>query len=455
MNWKEIHSIYFVGIGGIGMSALARYFLSHGKIVAGYDLTATELTTALQKEGIEIHFEDNADLLPNQIDLVIYTPAIPSSSILMKALKEKGLPIFKRAQILGELSKDKFTIAVAGSHGKTSVSAMLLHLLKSADIDCAALLGGIALNYQSNYVGGTSDILVVEADEYDRSFLQLHPDMAIITSIDTDHLDVYGSRENIVAVFKEFAERISKTGTLIQHKNDVALSGFENSISYAFSNENGAQVSNIESSKGNLVFDLHLNKIKVENCCLEAGALHNIENMLAAALVAEKLGADASQIRNGIASYKGVKRRFELIYQDESITYIDDYAHHPKEIETLIKAVRKLYPEEKITVFFQPHLYSRTKDLAFDFAQSLSLADVQFLLPIYPAREKAIPGVSSALIAEYMHRKNCQMIGISEIEAALQDCGQGVVLSVGAGDIDKQVAVIKNYFETRKPVERR
>lgn len=449
MNWEKIHNIYFVGIGGIGMSALARYFVSEGKQVSGYDLTQTELTKQLEKEGMQINFEDKAEFLPEQIDLVIYTPAIPASSKQMTALKERNLPIYKRAQILGLLSQEYFTIAVAGSHGKTSVSCMILHLLKTAGIDCTAILGGISSNYNSNYVAGSSNVLVVEADEYDRSFLQLSPDLAVVTSIDTDHLDIYGSRENLVSVFNEFAKKLPESGLLIQQKNDVGIER-EPTVKYAVENSEGPHIANLKSASGQLLFDFVLQELKVENCVLENGALHNAENMLAAALVAENQGAEIDKIRAAVATYKGVKRRFELVYKDELLTFIDDYAHHPKEIETLIKAVRKLYPGQIIHLFFQPHLYSRTRDLADEFALALGKADYQYILPIYPARELPIEGVTSAMIAEQISNETCSLIDINRIESVLEKCDKGVVLTVGAGNIDKQVSLVKTYLQNRK-----
>lgn len=450
MNWKDLDKIYFVGIGGIGMSALARFFHTQGKSVSGYDRTPTALTSQLQKEGIEINFEDKATHLPSDIKLWVFTPAIPASSVQLASLKERNVPLLKRAEVLGLLSKDYKTLAVAGSHGKTSVSAMLTHLLKSANIDCTALLGGIACNYNSNFIAGTSNVLVLEADEYDRSFLQLSPDLAIITSIDSDHLDIYGSRENILAAFNEFAGKVSKDGMLIYQKYDAALSSFPNAQEYAIADKEVAHVENIKQENGNLRFDLCLNTQTIENCSLEMGALHNVENMLAAALAAEFLGASAESIKAGIGTYKGVKRRFELVYKDTDIVIIDDYAHHPKEIETLLKAVRKLYPSKFISILFQPHLFSRTQDLAEEFAAALSLADRQILLAIYPARELPIEGVRSELIADFIEGETCQVIEMNEIEAALATCESGVILTVGAGDIDKQVQPIKTYFENRK-----
>lgn len=455
MNWEKIHRVFFVGIGGIGMSALARYFHANDKEVYGYDLTATELTSNLQAEGINIVFDDEAILLPDNIDLAIYTPAIPKNSNLLNALKESDIPLYKRAEVLGMLSKDYFTVAVAGSHGKTSVSTMITHLLKTGGIDCTAFLGGISINYNSNYVPGKSKVLVVEADEYDRSFLQLSPNIAVITAIDTDHLDIYGSKENITEAFYSFAEQVNMNGLLIEHYNDVVFnkSTTVSSIKYGLNNPEGPHVENIHSEEGELIFDLSLRDTKADECCLQNGALHNVENMLAASLVAEKLDVEPALIKQGVKSFRGVKRRFELIYSDEEYTYIDDYAHHPKEIEALINALRNLYPKKHITAIFQPHLYSRTRDLAEEFASALSLADSQIIMSVYPARELPIEGVSSALIADVLDRENCRMS--DDLLVQLENIENGVIVTIGAGNIDKQVPVIKKYLQSKKQLEKR
>lgn len=455
MNWEKIHKVFFVGIGGIGMSALARYFHANDKEVYGYDLTATELTSNLQEEGINIVFEDEVYLLPDNIDLAIYTPAIPKNSNLLNALKESEIPLYKRAEVLGMLSKDYFTVAVAGSHGKTSVSTMITHLLKTGGIDCTAFLGGISINYNSNYVPGKSKVLVVEADEYDRSFLQLCPNIAVITAIDTDHLDIYGSKENITEAFYSFAGQVNKSGLLIEHYNDVVFnkSTTVSSIKYGLNNPKGPHVENIHSEEGELIFDLSLNDTKVDECCLQNGALHNVENMLAASLVAEKLDVESALIKQGVKNFRGVKRRFELIYSDEEYTYIDDYAHHPKEIEALINALRNLYPKKHITAIFQPHLYSRTRDLAEEFASALSLADSQIIMSVYPAIELPIEGVSSALIADVLDRENCRMS--DDLLVQLENIENGVIVTIGAGNIDKQVPVIKKYLQSKKQLEKR
>jgi UDP-N-acetylmuramate--alanine ligase len=429
---KDLKNIYFLGIGGIGMSALAKYFIQSGKNVMGYDKVETDLTKELIAMGAQIHYEDKASLFPANIDLVVYTPAIPKDSVLWNHIQQSGIPIMKRSETLGLITKDKFTIAVAGSHGKTSVSSMISYVLQQCGIECSAFLGGISVNFGSNYVFGTEDIVVVEADEFDRSFLQLQPNLIVITSIDTDHLDIYGTKENIYIAFQEFVDKLDKNGILvINEKAAEFIQTDAEKIIYGFDNEE-FNATNVEVKEGFGMFDINEEEQKYK---LHFNGRHNIENALATVVVATLMDAEEQEIAKALSGFKGIKRRFEYLYEGKNAILIDDYAHHPTEIAAILQSVKEIYPFKKVTAIFQPHLFSRTKDLHLDFAAALDMADEVILLPIYPARELPIAGVSSALIQENMTTAS----RILEKEAVLEYIKKEeieVLVTIGAGDIN-------------------
>lgn len=429
---KDLKNIYFLGIGGIGMSALAKYFIQSGKNVMGYDKVESDLTKELIAMGAQIQYEDKASLFPANIDIVVYTPAIPKDSVLWNHIQQSGIPIMKRSETLGLITKDKFTIAVAGSHGKTSVSSMISYVLQQCGIECSAFLGGISVNFGSNYVFGTEDIVVVEADEFDRSFLQLQPNLIVITSIDTDHLDIYGTKENIYLAFQEFVDKLDKNGILvINEKAAEFIQTDAEKIIYGFDNEE-FNATNVEVNEGFGMFDINEEEQKYK---LHFNGRHNIENALATVVVATLMDAEEQEIAKALSGFKGIKRRFEYLYEGKNAILIDDYAHHPTEIAAILQSIKEIYPFKKVTAIFQPHLFSRTKDLHLDFAAALDMADEVILLPIYPARELPIAGVSSALIQENMTTTS----RILEKEAVLEYIKMEeieVLVTIGAGDIN-------------------
>jgi len=448
LDLTKIKKAYFIGIGGIGMSALARHFNSEGVQVFGYDKVQTELTTQLEKEGMRINYEDKAKNIPEGIDLVVYTPAIPKDHNQYNYFLQKNYTVKKRSEVLQELTQDKFTIAIGGSHGKTSVTTMIAHVLKSTGYDCTAFLGGISLNYNSNYLRGKNKVVVVEADEFDRSFLRLNPDIAVITAVDTDHLDIYGSLKNIEDAFVEFTQKVKQDGCVISQNKVAILPKVKNKklITYSFADSSAEYyVTNATLKKGSFTFDIS-GKDGEREMSLQIGGRHNVENALAAYCVARQLGIGKSKIKKAIAGFKGVKRRFEYVIKTKSFVFIDDYAHHPEEIRALLDAVRTIYPGRKITVVFQPHLYSRTKDLHKEFAASLDKADEVVLLDIYPAREKPLPGVSSEMIAREMKNQNRHVMSKEKLISFLKNKKPEVLLTVGAGDIDTLVNPIKKIF---------
>lgn len=412
---------YFLGIGGIGMSALARYFHQRGDRVSGYDRTETPLTRQLVAEGIPVHYQDNPALIPDGIDLVVYTPAVPTDTAEYQYLLEKGYPIKKRSQVLGEIARGKKCIAVAGTHGKTSTSSMIAHILSHTDAGCSAFLGGVSKNFNSNVlVNNDSEYVVVEADEYDRSFLQLTPHCAVITATDADHLDIYGTRENMVEAFRQFASQIHPDGTLVlkqgltlnphsdhddhpdhhDHTGPHSIEGVAaQMVSYtAHGIEADYYPWNVRNYNGNIFFDLRTPKGVYYDIELPNASLYNIENAVAAAAIVTTLGVNEHQLRYGLKTYAGVQRRFDYRIKRKDLIMIDDYAHHPQEIAACIESIRYLYPGKRVVGIFQPHLYSRTRDFADQFAQVLSTLDELIMLPIYPAREKPILGVTSSMI---------------------------------------------------------
>jgi UDP-N-acetylmuramate--alanine ligase len=449
-NINKISSIYFAGIGGIGMSALARCFNMRSVKVSGYDKTETALTKKLVEEGIEIHYEDDVNLLDKNADVVVYTPAIPSSHKELNYFKENNYTLLKRSDVLGLLTKDTFNICVAGTHGKTTTSAMIAHILKDSGFGCNAYLGGIAANYDTNFWQSENQVSVVEADEYDRSFLKLQPDVAIITAMDADHLDIYGTAENMEDAFIEFSTKIKSNGCLII-KHRLKRGGdfkINDTCTYSF-NDKAANihVENLQIKNGTYEFDIVNNFWTLKDVVLNMGGLHNIENVIAAIAIAKYLKIDDEKIKSAVASFAGVKRRFEYIIKTPELIFIDDYAHHPEELRALITGAKELFPQKKCTVIFQPHLFSRTQDLADGFAEVLSMANEAILLPIYPARELPIEGVTSEVILNKMLNKNKSIKGSTEVLEWLKNNKQEMLITAGAGDIDALVQPIKRIIE--------
>ncbi len=458
MDLKQYDSIYFLGIGGIGMSALARWFKHKGWRVAGYDRTATPLTHELIEEGMEIHFEDRVELIPgyvsNEKTLVVYTPAIPKNHVEHAYLKRNGFNIVKRAEVLGILTKNYRTVAVAGTHGKTTTSSLIAHVLKEAGTNMVAFLGGITTNYESNLVMQgevTADTWVVaEADEFDRSFLRLFPEVAVVTSADADHLDIYGDHAAMISSFREFVGQIQTQGKLIIHESVAAL-GKDRAVAQETYGKDRGQffASNITAKGGFFEFDLKGPAWTIEKIQLGVPGFHNMENAMAATLVAKHLGIADDTIRRALQSFRGVKRRFEFVVKSPRVTYIDDYAHHPAEIEAFLKSLRSMYAGKKITVVFQPHLFTRTRDFAEGFSKSLSLADEVLLMDIYPAREEPVPGVSSDMLFPAITSPVKIRCGKANVLRHLEDLDLDVLATVGAGDIDTFVNPIKEMIIRR------
>ncbi|MCC6582564.1 MAG: UDP-N-acetylmuramate--L-alanine ligase [Chitinophagales bacterium] len=452
MNLNNIQRIYFLGIGGIGMSALARYFNLHGKMVSGYDKTRTALTDELEKEGIIITFEDSIETLDKAAELIIYTPAIPKDHLQYNWYTDNNYTLLKRAQILGLAANSMFNISVAGSHGKTSTSSIVAHILKTADKSVAAFLGGICINFNSNFIDG-SEYAVAEADEFDRSFLNLEPNIALITSVDTDHLDIYGNLEAIENSFHQFCNKVRVNGVLITNTSvpekilNKQVTNYRYSLSEASSDY---YTKNLEINNGEYTFDVvHPNGV-IQEVKSYYGGKHNIENAVGAIAIALNIGVSEEDIKKAVVSFKGVKRRFETHVRNEKFVYIDDYAHHPRELDATIAAAKELYPNKKLTVIFQPHLFSRTKDLCDEFAVSLSKADELLLLEIYPAREKPMEGVTSNIILDKVTIPEKRIINKNDLVDFLNTKDDiQVLITVGAGDIDTKVNDIKNLLNTK------
>ena len=449
---KEIQKIYFIGIGGIGMSALARYFKFHGKQVSGYDKTETVLTKQLVSEGIEVHYEDNVDLIMKDAQVVVYTPAVPMDHKELNYYQQHGFDILKRSDVLGLITKSSFNICVAGTHGKTTITTMIAHILRDSGYGCNAFLGGIAVNYNSNFWSNERNVCVVEADEYDRSFLKLNPDVAVITAMDADHLDIYGTAEEVENAFIEFSGKVKSGGLLINKlglKREKELKG-DKHIKYSLQNNNAdAHAKNIKIDFGSYAFDVVIKDWELKNVVLNMGGLHNIENVIAAITAAHYLQIEDEKIKRAVADFKGVKRRFEYIVKNKKQIYIDDYAHHPEELKALISSAKNLFPELKCTVVFQPHLFSRTKDFADEFSTSLDLADEIILLPIYPARELPMQGVTSELLINKMKKEKKHLLSKDETLKWISENETGLLITAGAGDIDTLVQPIKKIIENR------
>jgi UDP-N-acetylmuramate--alanine ligase len=445
----NIQAVYLVGIGGIGMSALARYFAAQDKIVGGYDRTSTYLTKELEAAGILVHFKDDVNAIPEAFmsaenTLIIYTPAVPSNHAELNYFRDNGFEVLKRAQVLGELSKTYNTVAVAGTHGKTTTSSIIAHLLKSSSKDCNAFLGGIASNYNTNLLTSTSsNLMVVEADEFDRSFLTLSPDIAIVTSVDADHLDIYGSSDEMLNSFQDFTERITADGTLIYRLGLPFSNTKKRNFTYSINEKSDYYTSNLSIESGQYKFNLHSPSGTIKDLKFGMPGLHNVENAIAAFAAVDQLGLSEDEIRNGFASYKGVKRRFEVHINTDDLVYIDDYAHHPTEISACVNSVRELFPGRKVTGIFQPHLFSRTKEHMTEFAQTLSTLDEVTLLDIYPAREEPIAGITSSALLEKITSEQKSLATKTAVLDSITRSNVDVLLTMGAGDIDQLVSPIK------------
>lgn len=447
MNLNQIHNVYFIGIGGIGMSALARYFQYIGKKVVGYDKTPTQLTDELQAIGLEIHFEDNISLIPTDFyvenTLVIVTPAVPVSHSEWNYFIERGFTIKKRAEVLGIITKDTYCFAVAGTHGKTTTSSILGHVLYESGVDVTAFLGGIVENYNSNLIGSGKTVTVVEADEFDRSFLHLHPNVSCVTSMDADHLDIYGDAASIEESFREFAAKTpSENLYLIK---GLPLEG--NTI--GVNNDADFSAQNIRIDNGFYVFDVKTPTEVVKNVKFGLPGHHNLTNALLAFAMAKSYGVSNEKIIAALASFKGVRRRFSFQIREEKLVYIDDYAHHPTEINAVHQAVRELYPGKKIIAAFQPHLFSRTKDFVDGFAESLSQFDEILLLEIYPARELPMEGVNSTWLLNKISNPNKKLVSKDELFTAFENSDADVFVTIGAGDIGELVKDLKKALHEK------
>lgn len=454
----KLNEVYFIGIGGIGMSAIARFFHAGGVKVSGYDKTPTVLTKELEASGIAVHYEENVELIPKHPDLVVYTPAVPAEHKELVYYKDKGAKVVKRSDVLQIITESSFNICIAGTHGKTTITTMVAHLLRDSGFGCNAFLGGISVNYGTNFWSSERNICVIEADEYDRSFLKLNPDVAIITAMDADHLDIYGTAEAMEQAFIDFSKKVRPGGLLIRQfglKRGKELMAGQH-ITYSLQNESAdVHAANIRMKNGSYEFDVMWKDNMLDNVKLNMGGMHNVENAIAAIAVASSLGIENEKIKAAVESFRGVKRRFEYIIKNERLVFIDDYAHHPEELRALITGAKALFRQKKCTVIFQPHLYSRTKDLADGFAEVLDLADEVILLPIYPARELPIAGVSSEMILGRMKNDNKQVLKKEELmkwikndyAATLNKEFGEVLITAGAGDIDILVEPIKNELK--------
>ncbi|MBK7008318.1 MAG: UDP-N-acetylmuramate--L-alanine ligase [Saprospiraceae bacterium] len=454
MNPGELTSVYFIGIGGIGMSAIARYFNTRGVAVAGYDKTETALTQQLNAEGIRVYYTEDLDVLPENIDLVVYTPAVPSDHQQLVHLLNLGVPVMKRAQVLGLISQAQKTIAIAGTHGKTTTSSMVTHVLKSCDESVSAFLGGILSGYNTNYFLGDSEWVVVEADEFDRSFLHLQPEIAVVNSIDPDHLDIYGTPDKVTEAYLAFIHKTKENGTVLlahQAAQDLgaeevaAIKNKYRVLTYGFEETDDIQLIIKGVLEGKVVFDFFSPMGSIESIASRMPGVHNVSNAAVAIAVALLLGKDKDAIANGVASFKGVKRRFEWIVDGEKV-YIDDYAHHPTELKMAIGAARMMFPGKKLMGIFQPHLFTRTRDFADGFAEELSKLDELLLMDIYPAREEPIEGVNAEMLLSRMNHANARIVSREEILAAVQKGNFDVVMTLGAGNIDTLVPQIQKIL---------
>lgn len=452
MNVRALKRVYFVGIGGIGMSALARFFRSQGTVVNGYDRTETALTKQLAAEGMGVHYTDDINLLDKETELVVYTPAIPKDHAELNWYRDNGYAVYKRSDVLQWITEALFSVTVAGTHGKTTISTMIAYLLRETGYGCNAFLGGISVNYNSNYWSSDNATAVIEADEYDRSFLKLFPDIAVLTAMDADHLDIYGTAAEVEAAFIQYTKNIKPGGTLIakhglHRAKDLQAS---NIITYSLQND-AADVygANIVQKDGGYIFDVIGKGWIVNGVHLPIGGMHNVENSIAAIAVTQQLEIEAGLVKDALAGFKGIKRRFEYVVKNDKVVFIDDYAHHPEELAALIKSAKRLFAGRKCVVAFQPHLFSRTRDFADGFAESLSMADEVILLDIYPARELPIEGVTSQMIADRMGNPNHTILSKEGLIEYVKAAPLDLFITAGAGDIDKLVNPIKEILENK------
>ena len=449
INIDQIKQVYLIGIGGIGMSGLARYFQHLGCNVSGYDRTETDLTIALVEEGIDVIYQDDVNLIPSSFaypsesSLIIFTPAVPKDLQIKNYFIDKGFEIYKRSQVLGFISASRFTIGVAGTHGKTTTSTMIAHILKDSGYDCSAFLGGISSNYNTNVLYGNNNVVVVEADEYDRSFLTLHPNIAVVTSADADHLDIYGDESHLIDSFQMYLDRVVEGGYRIVKKGLP----FAGDISYSKDEQADAFAENIDVINGEFHFDYVKGDLRIANIKMGIAGLHNIENAVAAITVSLLLEIEHEKIVAALANFRGAKRRFEYIVRAENNIYIDDYAHHPEELRAFLSSLRKLYPTKQLTVVFQPHLFSRTRDFADGFAEVLGMADDLLLMEIYPARELPIEGVTSSWLLDKINLKNKRVVTPNDVLEYVENTMPELVVTVGAGDIDRLVKPLKGILD--------
>ena len=448
MNLNQIHNVFFIGIGGIGMSALARYFKTIGKNVSGYDKTPSMLTDELIESGIAIHFEDRIDLIPKDYytenTLVIITPAVPVTHSQWNFFLEREYQVKKRAEVLGIITKDTFCFAVAGTHGKTTTSSILGHILFESGADVTAFVGGIVENYNSNLIGTGKTVTVVEADEFDRSFLHLHPNIACVTSMDADHLDIYGTSEEIEASFVEFANKVEDKSQLFI-TNELPIEG----VTCAVNEEAVYKAFNVRVGNGSYVFDVQTPTETIRDIAFGLPGRHNLMNALMALAMAKTFGTSSEAIAKALASFKGIRRRFSYQIKTPDLVYIDDYAHHPTEINAVHQAVRELYPNQKVLAIFQPHLFSRTKDFADDFAKSLSQFDEVVLLDIYPARELPMEGITSQWLMNKMTNEDKKLVSKEDLIPTILASDSRIIVTIGAGDLGEMVPSIKKaLYET-------
>ena len=450
MNINQLQRVYFIRIGGIGMSALARFFRERGVAVSGYDKTPTILTNELIREGMIIHFEDNIQLLDQGAELVIYTPAIPAMHLELNWYRDHQYEVVKRSDVLRAVSLEMQSVCVAGTHGKTTISTLLGHILRCAGGGCNAFLGGISVNYGVNYWSSKQALAVIEADEYDRSFLKLQPDIAVVTAMDADHLDIYGTVEEMEACYLQFISQVQHT---LIYKHGLKHSAhFKAPAKYSYSLQNDAAVyyaSEIQMQQGAYTFNFNRERESLGSIKLQIGGMHNVENAVAALAVCDVMKLDFKKVQEAVESFRGVKRRFEYLIRNEQHVYIDDYAHHPEELRMLISSARSLFPGKKISVVFQPHLFTRTRDLAAEFAESLDLADEVILLDIYPARELPIEGVNSEMILKGMALSNKHILSKEAVLEWVTASSPELLITAGAGDIDQLTEPINEILRNQ------
>jgi UDP-N-acetylmuramate--alanine ligase len=444
MQMERVHKVFFVGIGGIGMSALARYFLHSGKEVAGYDRTPSPLTDALIEEGARVHFKDDVSEIPDSCrnpeqTLVVYTPAVPSDHRQLTFFRNGGYQVKKRAEVLGMISAVTRCLAVAGTHGKTTTSCILAHLLREAGMEVMALLGGVSEDFGSNFLMEGTEFSVVEADEYDRSFLWLQPEIACVTSMDADHLDIYKDSQELEASFREFTRKVRPGGLLVV-RNGLPLKG----LTYGIEDDSQYAIRNLRTEKGSYYFDIHTPEQTYHGVSFSKPGRHNLLNGLAAFTMAVQVGSRPDRLIKALATFKGVERRFSYKLNTEERVFIDDYAHHPTEIEAVYQAVREMHPGRRILAIFQPHLYSRTRDFGPEFARSLARFDQVWLLDIYPARESPIPGITSKWLLDQIQNPEKRLLSKEELIPEIKRASPDILLTMGAGDIGRQVAPIQN-----------